>query len=96
MRARWSELRGHPWPSQNTKERSAFFARAARALLEETAFDVHTSVDFAALVPMLIARTGCHADTAKRHLTKAARQLRGEETTTWGGARPGAGRPASK
>lgn len=80
----------------NTRIRSAFFQQAARALLEEKHFDGHDSLDFAALVPRLVAQTGCHPDTAKRHLAKAARILRGESAPAWGGPRPGAGRPTRR
>lgn len=80
----------------NTRARSAEIANAARALLIEYGAALDQPVPFAEFVPQLVERTGCHADTAKRHLAKAARQLRGEEAAAWGGARPGAGRPASK
>lgn len=80
----------------NTRARSDAFQQAARALLEETSFDLNEGVDYAALVPMLIERTGCHSDTAKRHLAKAARLMRGEAAAAWGGSRPGAGRPAER
>lgn len=96
MQARWSELSGKPWPSQNTKERSDAFQQAARTLLEEADFDVRERVDYAAFVPLLVERTGCHSDTAKRHLAKAARLMRGEATAAWGGSRPGAGRPSER
>ena len=80
----------------NTRARSDAFQQAARALLEEAAFDVRESVDYATFVPLLIERTGCHSDTAKRHLAKAARLMRGEAAAAWGGSRPGAGRPAER
>lgn len=48
------------------------------------------------LLPMartMMTETGCSVDTAKRHLAKQLRLIRGEIVTSRGGAREGAGRP---
>jgi len=80
----------------NTRARSAEIQAAARALIEEYQVPLDTNAPFATLAPRLVARTGCHPDTAKRHLAKAARLMRGEAAAAWGGSRPGAGRPAER
>ena len=78
----------------NTKARSIEIQTAARALLVERAVDITQRVDYAPLIKELVARVGCHPDTAKRHVGTAARRARGEESALrWGGARAGAGRP---
>jgi hypothetical protein len=41
----------------------------------------------------VIAATGCHRDTAKRHVAKALRRARYGEMVKHGGTRPGAGAP---
>lgn len=76
----------------NTKARSEEIQAAARALLVARGVDITQQVA-RPLVKALAEQTGCHIDTAKRHVAAAIRRARGEQARAWGGARPGAGRP---
>lgn len=75
------------------KERSVAIQSAARALLVERQIDIEQSVPYRELAPVLVERVKCDISTAKRHIVKAARIMRGERVAQWGGAREGAGRP---
>ncbi len=77
----------------NTRARSDEIQAAARALLLADAWQLDEQAITPDRVARLIEQTQCHADTAKRHIAKAARLMRGEAAAAWGGARPGAGRP---
>lgn len=79
--------------STNTKVRSQEIQAVARALLLEHNVPLNERAP-RTLLPLLMERTGCKIDTAKRHMAKAQRIARGEYThAKWGGPRPGAGRP---
>lgn len=78
----------------NTKARSQEIQAAARALLLEYNVSINETASSRKFAPLLMERTGCGIDTAKRHIAKAQRIARGEYThAKWGGPRPGAGRP---
>lgn len=78
--------------STNTKARRDAILAAAQALLEKRGPDVLERVSTRELAPELVALTGCHPDTARRHLVKAARLIRGgENKDTWGGEREDSG-----
>jgi hypothetical protein len=78
--------------STNTKERRDAILAAALALLEKRGIDVLDRVPIRELAPELAALVGCHPDTARRHLAKAARLMRGDKSKdTWGGNREGSG-----
>lgn len=78
----------------NTKARSLEIQAAARALLLEHNVSINETASSRKYAPLLMERTGCGIDTAKRHIAKAQRIARGEYThAKWGGPRPGAGRP---
>lgn len=77
----------------NTKERSSELAAIAAEILTASGADITDSVSIAPMVETMTARTGCHTDTARRHLARAVRRARGELVKArWGGARDGAGR----
>lgn len=79
--------------STNTKARSEEIQAAARALLVEYSVPLDERAP-RMLLPLLMERTGCGVDAAKRHIAKAQRVARGEYAhAKWGGPRPGAGRP---
>lgn len=78
----------------NTRQRHDEIQQAAKRLLE--GHDLDTSATQPQLIDALISATGCHKDTAKRHLAQAARLLRGEAVKQWGGVRPGGGWPKGK
>lgn len=75
----------------NNKARSDAIQHAARALLAASQADITQQVDLSPLAAMLVQQTGCHPDTAKRHIARAVRLARGEGThdRTWGGVRRG-------
>jgi hypothetical protein len=77
----------------NNRERSDAIQAAARALLEERQVDIEQPVPYRELAPILVVRIKCDISTAKRHIVKAARIMRGELVASWGGKREGAGRP---
>lgn len=79
--------------ASNTRARSAALQVAARAFVEARGVDITETVPINALAPAFAAEQACHLDTAKRHLGKAVRRMRGDLVPTPGGARPGAGRP---
>lgn len=80
----------------NNKERSSAIQAAARALLEERQIDIEQPVPYRELAPTLVARVKCDISTAKRHIVRAARIMRGEMVAQWGGKRDGAGRPPAE
>lgn len=79
--------------NSSKKERTESLQSFARKMLTDSNFDVNDSIDLRHLAPLMAEQTGCHIETARRHLAKAARRLRGEYVAERGGARPGAGRP---
>lgn len=76
-----------------SKAHRAFIAAAAASLLVERGVDVTEQVTIYPLAQELAQRTGCHFDTARRHIAQQVRLRRGELTAAWGGERPGSGRP---
>lgn len=76
-----------------SKDRVNALQQAARSLLEERQIDVWQPYDFRRLAYDLSVANECHIETAKRHLARAARRMRGEQVPARGGPRPGAGRP---
>ena len=78
----------------NTKQRNAEIAAAARQVLAESGADITDAVAILPLAKQLVTRTGCHISTAKRHVAKAVRVARGELVASgWGGKREGAAAP---
>lgn len=75
------------------KDRTDTLQAHARQMLIDSSFDVNQPADLRTLAPIMAEQTGCHMETARRHLAKAARLLRGEHVATRGGKRDGAGRP---
>jgi hypothetical protein len=75
------------------KERSEYLQSFAKQMLLDTNFDVWQPVNWRKLAPVMAEQAQCHSETAKRHLAKAARRLRGEYVAQRGGKREGAGRP---
>ena len=78
------------------KDRTDALQAHARQMLTERNFDVNQPADLRTLAPLMVEQTGCHRETARRHLAKAARRLRGEYVAQRGGKRDGAGRPAKE
>lgn len=77
-----------------SKARSDAIQEAAHRLLDEYQIDITRQVIILPLARDLAQRINCHIDTAKRHISRAIRYARGEETArVWGGPRPGAGKP---
>lgn len=77
--------------SNNTKQRSNELSAIARHLLVERQVDTAQAIPVYDLASAMRTMTGCHLDTAKRHVVKAARVLRGEYVATAGGKRSGSG-----
>jgi len=77
----------------NTRARSAALQDAARALIVARGMDATTDTVPRVWAAEFAAQQGCTIETARRHLAKAARRMRGEVSAVWGGTRPGAGRP---
>lgn len=76
------------------KERTTYLQTFAKQMLIDTNFDVWQPVDWRKLAPIMAEQAQCHPETARRHLAKAARRLRGEYVAQRGGQRDGAGFPA--
>lgn len=76
-----------------SKERVDALQQAARNLLEERQIDIWHPYGFRGLTVEFARANECHVETAKRHLARAARRMRGEQVPPRGGPRPGAGRP---
>lgn len=81
---------------QTQKDRTGKLQSYAQNLLRNHDFDINSQVDTKALAPIMAAATNCHHETAKRHLVKAARIMRGESVASRGGKREGAGRPSAE
>ena len=79
--------------AKNTRARSEALQAAARALIEAHGIDLRDGVPIRALADELVNSQGCTLETARRHIAKAARRMRGEISAAdnWGGYRPGAG-----
>lgn len=79
----------------NTKARNAELAAAARAVAERHPDHVTRGGKLLPLAKEMMAATGCSVDTAKRHIAKQLRLIRGEmiKADNRGGAREGAGYP---
>lgn len=85
-----------------TKERNQEIYAAAYAIVKEFGVErldqipggAARKAQYAVFRHQLIGQVKCHPETARLHLAKAARRLRGESANVaWGGAREGAGRP---
>lgn len=79
----------------NTKKRNQQLAVAARAIAERHPEHIYQGGRLLPLAKQMMAETGCSVDTAKRHIAKQLRLMRGEliKTDSRGGAREGAGFP---
>ena len=79
----------------NTKARNAELAAVARAVAERHPEHIYQGGKLLPLAKQMMAETGCSVDTAKRHIAKQLRLMRGEliKTDGRGGAREGAGFP---
>ena len=81
--------------STNTKERILKLAAAARSIAERHPEHITQGGKLLPLAKEMMALTGCNVITAKRHLAKQLRIIRGQivAITQHGGARPGSGYP---
>ena len=79
--------------ANNTKERNQQLATVARRIAENHPEHVTNGGKLLPLAKNMMAETGCSVDTAKRHIAKQLRLIRGELLRQWGGARDGAGYP---
>ena len=77
----------------NTRSYSQSLAAAASQLLAASGADITKPVPVLPLAKQMAEATGCHITTAKSHIARAIRRARHEPDPTWGGTRPGAGRP---
>lgn len=79
----------------NTKERNQQLATVARAVADRHPEHVTQGGKLLPLAKEMMTATGCSVDTAKRHIAKQLRLMRGEllKTDARGGAREGAGFP---
>ena len=78
----------------NTKQRNIELGVQAVNLLRAKNTDINEPLPIRELAKELAELTDCHYSTAKRHIALAAMVLAGEECgTSWGGPRPGSGRP---
>ena len=82
--------------SGKSKEFTKHLATVARTIIERDAPE--QVLQGGKLLPMaktMMEQTGCNVDTAKSHLARQLRLMRGElvEAQKHGGAREGAGRP---
>ena len=69
-------------------------AVAARAIIERQGMShIYEGGKLRPMALVMMGETGCSVDTAKRHLAKQLRLMRGEIVAQRGGAREGAGRP---
>lgn len=80
--------------SPTGKARSEQYATVARSIIEDDGMDhVTNGGKLLPLATKMMDATGCSVDTAKRHLVKQLRLMRGEIVAQRGGKREGAGRP---
>lgn len=81
--------------TSNTKERSLELAGVARTIAEQHPEHVTQGGKLLPLAKEMMDATDCSVDTAKRHIARALRLMRGELVRSeWGGKRDGAGFPA--
>ncbi len=80
--------RAHYWKykPQTQKKRTDALQEHARDLITNGG-------DVAELAPIMAKSTGCHIETAKRHLLKARQWMHDKSSPQRGGRRKGAGRP---
>lgn len=80
----------------NTKARSTQLAAAARTIAARHPEQILSGGKLLPLAKEMMAATGCSVDTAKRHIAKQLRLMRGElmKADNRGGKRDGAGYPA--
>ena len=85
----------------NTKARHDALRAAAHAALIDYGYARYERLEGEArrialktMAQMVISLTNCTPESARRHVAAAIRRERGQEVSqTWGGYRPGAGRP---
>lgn len=77
----------------NVKSRHQEILDACHKVIEDQGVDITQKVKTLPLAKMVVEKTDCHINTAKRNVAKAIRQKRGEYTEQWGGGDRGAGRP---
>lgn len=81
----------------NTKQRSAELATVARRIANEHPEHITNGGRLLPLAKEMMVETGCDVSTAKRHIAKQLRLIRGEiiaiANNGWGGARDGSGFP---
>lgn len=88
----WDALNGYE--SLTGNKRSAQLATTARAIIEKDGVDhIRHGGKLLPMARSMMTQTGCSVDTAKRHLAKQLRLIRGEIVAGRGGVREGAGRP---
>jgi len=90
--------RAHYWryKPQTKKARTERLQAAALNLLRYSDWTPEQAVDLRTLAPAMAEASGCHIETARRHLAKAERIMRGQHVAKRGGKREGAGRPPTK
>lgn len=72
-------------------------AIAARSIVERVGMNhIYEGGKLLPMAKIMMGETGCSVDTAKRHLAKQLRLMRGEIVAERGGARDGAGRPVNE
>lgn len=81
--------------SGKSKEFTAAVQTAARRIVTESGVDITQKVTILPLAKRLMQDANCGIDTAKQHIARVVRRLRGEpvEVAQQGGKRTGAGRP---
>ena len=80
--------------TNNTKQRTQELAAIARSIIErDEPQQVMAGGRLLSMAKTMMTATGCNIDTAKRHLAKQLRPMRGELVKAHGGKREGAGRP---
>lgn len=85
--------------SSNSRERTEFIKHWARVIIDANNVPIDKPVKLLPLAKKLMDATGCGIDAAKRRIAQALRLKRGEYaklTSSWGGNRPGAGRPKAE
>ena len=74
----------------NTKQRNAEIAAAARQVLRAKEFFNIDDISMLELAKSIVTATGCHISTAKRHIRRI---VDGSAPAQWGGKREGASAP---
>lgn len=90
--------------ANNTKAHNTELAQVAAEILITSGADITEAVSIVEMTAAMVSQTGCHPDTARRHLARAVRRARFTSLpddvkfviNNWGGTRDGAGRGHTK